>query len=995
MIAAYAVVGFFVLPPIVKSQAEKRLSAELGRTVTLGRVSLNPFMLSASVENLDIRERDPSVSFLGWERLYVRFDAVRSVAGAWVIGDVNLQGFHAAVVVNPDGSFNFSDLLAKLAPTSPKPESGTAGRPVKVGHMEVGGARVDFSDRSLGHPFATTVGPLTFALSGFQTSGSRGASYHFEATTESGERFALSGTLGADPVASTGDFEADDLVVKKYMPYLEKRVLADVTGGTLTVRGHYLINFDPKGRVISLENGEVHLKGLAVAERPGGKPVLEVGDFDTIGVRADAVGLAASVEKIALSRVRVHVRRAKSGLVNLLALAPPAGAISAPSAPGPTPRVSVGTFTLSGMGVDIDDEGVPGGAKLAIENLSLEVRDASLEPKARIPVHVSFGWAPRGSVSVEGVVVIKPQVAADLKATVSDLSLLPLSPYLEQFVNARLTQGAVATSVEAHLALGPGGPSATVKGNFSAEKVGLVDKAHDEPLAGFSRLALTGISVGTTPKVSAAVAEVDLTGPYLRVIVNADGTQNVATLAVEGPGKAPAGATGAAAPPEVSVDRVTIDGGNFTFTDRSVEPNVKVGLSSFAGTLAGFSSENMARADVNLYGMVDGVGPVDITGKLDPLGARRFVDLSIEVKSMDLVPLSPYTGKFAGYELARGQLVVDSRILVDGERLDSSNKVTLNQFSFGGATGSKDAIHLPVRLAVALLKDVNGQILIDLPVQGSLDDPEFRVGKVVWRVVGNLLTKAAVSPFSLVGSMFGGGGEELAYQEFAPGRSEFENDDVKKLDTLGRALANRPALSLGIEGGFDAAADAYALKRAKLAKLIRLKVWEARHAADPNIPPPDQLRVSAEEDAAMVKKLFDAKFPPGTTFGTPLPQAPEPAPAPPGPPAGIIKRIVYAITFQKERDESASRKQAERIRAEHEHAVALAVAGGLPLDEMRGRLAEATEVTADDLAGLAAARAKRVRDQLVNAGHVSPERLFLTKASGSGGQGARVTLSFQ
>lgn len=713
-----------------------------------------------------------------------------------------------------------------------------------------------------------------------------------------------------------------------------------------------------------------------------------------MGVHADALALAASVQKVSLSQVRVHARRDKSGLVNLLLLVPPSAGTPQPGAPGPAPKASLGDLQVTGMAVDVEDQAPGGVAKLGIENLALEVRDASLEPNAKMPLHLSFGWAPKGAVKVDGTFSIKPQVAADLKASVTDFALLPLSPYLEQFVNARLSQGSVSTSLETRVAIGAGGPAISVKGDFSADKVGLVDKAHDEGLAGFKRLSLTGISASTSPKLTASLGEVEVTGPYVRVIVNADGTPNLATLAVTGtPGAAVAPAA-AAAPPKVEIGRVTVDGGDFTFADRSVEPNVRLALSSFAGTLSGLSSENLARADVNLYGMVDGVGPLDITGKLDPLGARKFVDLAITVKSVDLVPLSPYTGKFAGYELARGQLVVDSRILVDGAKLDTSNKVTLNQFSFGAPTASKDATHLPVRLAVALLKDVNGQIFIDLPVQGSLDDPEFRVGKVVWHVVGNLLTKVAVSPFSLVGAMFGGGGEELAFQEFAPGGSGFVGDDLKRLDTIGKALANRPGLSLGIEGGYDAAADAYALRRSKLERQVRLAIWEARHASDPNIPPPEQLAISEAEEAAMVKKLFDAKFPPGTKFGTPLPQPPAPAPAPPGPPPTLLKRIVYTITFQTERDESAAKKEAERIKAEHERAVAQAVANGLPTDEMRGRLAEAVEVTPDDLSALADARARRVRDQLANGGHVSPDRLFLNKSQGTV-LGARVRLSFQ
>ena len=203
ILLAYALVGFFVLPPIVKTQAERRLSDELGRQVSIGRIRINPFVLSLTVEDLDIREKDGRSSFLGWARLYVRIDAPRTVAGSWALGDVELDRFHSAVTINADGSFNFSDLLAKFA--APKVGAPGPSRPFRVGRLEVEEARVDFSDRSLTHPFASTAGPLTFALTEFQTTGARGAPYHFEAQTEAGERFSMSGTLAANNLQVAAD----------------------------------------------------------------------------------------------------------------------------------------------------------------------------------------------------------------------------------------------------------------------------------------------------------------------------------------------------------------------------------------------------------------------------------------------------------------------------------------------------------------------------------------------------------------------------------------------------------------------------------------------------------------------------------------------------------------------------------------------------------------------------------------------------------------------
>jgi hypothetical protein len=297
------------------------------------------------------------------------------------------------------------------------------------------------------------------------------------------------------------------------------------------------------------------------------------------------------------------------------------------------------------------------------------------------------------------------------------------------------------------------------------------------------------------------------------------------------------------------------------------------------------------------------------------------------------------------------------------------------------------------------LKDLDGKIVIDVPVEGSLDDPSFRISKVVWRVIGNLLTKAAVSPFSLIGSMFGGGGEELSFQEFAPGAAVPLPAEALKLETLVKALTNRPGLNVGIEGSYDAAADTYALKQQKFADLIRRQIWEARRATDPNIPPPEQLTITPEERGTMLKKLFDAKFPPGTEFGTPLPKPPAVAPPPPAPAPGLVKRVVNIVTFQSMRNRRTAEKEQAKAAEELKKAAEAAVAGGLPPEVMTARLADTMEVNDDDLRTLAMARATHVRDYLLTTGKIASERLFMAKLSTSApakpNQGPRVFFELQ
>ncbi len=997
----FGLVGFFVLPPIVRTQAETRLSAELGRTVSVGKVRINPFAFSLTLEDLDIREKGGAGSFLGWHHLYVRFDALASLTGDWVLGAIELDGFHAALVANPDGSFNFSDILSKFPPAASS--GGKSGRPIRVGRLNVSDANVDFSDHSLKQPFQTRIGPLTFSLTEFRTVGARGAPYHFEALTEAGERLVWSGTLAADPVESRGEFEVANIVLKKYAPYFDAMSRAGISDGTLTMHGRYVADFDPGKRVLTLNDSGLHIRALKVVERSSGKLAAGLDSLDVTGIRADAVAMKMSAESVVVAGAHIAVRRESDGSINLLALLNPAPSLPAnPVAgagrlPAINPQLTVGEIAVRDSVVDINDQAVPHSAQLTLGSLQFSLKNFTLADSAMMPLHLSFNWAPRGSIAVDGTVGLKPDLKADLKASVGTLDLLPLSPYLEQQVNARIAEGEVSADTSVHASMADGKMAGTVEGDVSIEKFGLLDAAQSKALAGFARIDLKGLKAATSPKLAVSVNLIAISGPYARVRVEQDKSLNIASLLGPSELTATTVAMRPAVPlPRIDVSRVTIDGGDFSFSDRSVEPNVNVSLSGFGGTLSGLSSENLARADVDLKGKVAGEGPVAITGKLDPLGARKYVDLKIDLANVDLLFLSPYLGKYAGYELARGQLVVDSKILVDGEAVDSTNVVTLNQFTFGAATPSPSATALPVRLGVALLKDTDGKIVIDLPVQGSLGNPNFRVGKVVLRVIVNLLTKAAVSPFSLIGSMFGGGGDELAYQEFAPGSSELQASELPKLDVLTKAMANRPALNLGLEGEYDANADAYALKRSKFAALVRNKIWEERHEASPNIPPPDQLVISPEENAAMVKKFFDLKFPPGTQFGTPLPPAPVVS-APPAKRPGLIRRVVNIVTFKSEREERAAQKEEARNAAQHEEDVKNAVATGLPLDEMTGRLADSMDVTNSDLGALAAARAQVVRNHLIDSGHIAASRLFLSQASDTAAQnkGPRVVLGLQ
>ena len=1016
----YSVIGFVVAPFVLKSQLEKRLPAELGRTVRIESVRLNPWILSMTIEGLAIADRDGG-AFVGWDRVYVNFDPTSFFVKEWRFQEITAIAPSGRVFVNQDGSLNFADLLAKFAAKSDEPEK--PAWPLRVAKMVVTGAQLDFADHSRSQEFVTHLGPVNFAVIQFYTSPNRDAPYEFTAETESGEKLRWAGTFSVNPVASEGELAISGIQPAKYAPYYRDLVRFDVLGGSLDMSGRYKIALGDAAPLAVLSDGRVHLTAFKMASRGSTAPLLELRDFEISGLEANAETQAIKADKISLIGGQATVKRERDGTIDLIAMLKPV-TNSNPSPPDESqngakpfnPQVDIAAFSVRAFSGKFEDRSTPRVATNTLESADIGVEKITLAEGATMPVRVALTLPARGAINLTGSLILSP-LQATLAVDVANVPLATVSPYIEPMFNVRITQGAVSTQGDARIALTPNRPlEVEYKGELSVEQFGAVDGVLHEELVGWTHLGLKKIDFKGMP-MEVAIEEITWTDPKAHVLVNHEGSINLLAALKPATEAAPEGdakeekpsdakTEEAAVLPKISIGKVSVTNGTFTFADRSVQPEVSTAINQFGGTITGLSSENLARADVDLKATVGGSGPIVITGKLDPLGENKFVDLKVGFSDVELTPFSPYSGKFAGFELARGKLFLDVNAKVQGETVDMTNVVTLTQFTFGAPTQSPTATKLPVRLAVALLKDSDGKIMLDVPVQGSLGDPTFRIGKVVGRVIQNLLVKVATSPFSLLGAMFGGGGEELAFQDFASGEAELTPENLVKLEKLTKALNARPALNLELLGSFDLPADGKVLKDRRLAQLVRSRIWDERRAVDATVPPPDQLVVTPEEEAVMIRKLFTDKFPEqAASLGVQSPPpAPEAVPETVAPKVeepkrrSFFKRAADVVTLKSWRDDRSDEEE-ERKNAEPPppppvfQANATPPPAGPPIETLKAQLADTIEVTTDDMRRLAARRAGQVREYFIQQG-IAGDRLFLANVSDEG-KGPRVFLQLQ
>jgi hypothetical protein len=316
----------------------------------------------------------------------------------------------------------------------------------------------------------------------------------------------------------------------------------------------------------------------------------------------------------------------------------------------------------------------------------------------------------------------------------------------------------------------------------------------------------------------------------------------------------------------ISIKKIVLQASQANFADLSVMPNFATGIQKLEGTVLGLSSKQNSRAKIDIHGSVDEFAPVSITGEVNVLSAALYTDLAMSFRNIELSTFNPYSGKFAGYNISKGKLTTELHYKVDGRKLDAQHHIIVEQLEFGDKTASKDAVSLPVKLAVALLKDRDGVIDLNLPVTGSLDDPKFKLAPIIWKVFVNILEKAVTAPFALLGSLFGGG-PDLQFVDFQPGDAKLDPVGVEKTQSIVKALDARPQLKIEIPIAVVGELDRPSLIEAKYRAQLQeaLAGTAARKKSSAAATTFDQLDAAAQLD--LLTRLYvtsfggDPKFP--------------------------------------------------------------------------------------------------------------------------------------
>lgn len=726
---------------------------------------------------------------------------------------------------------------------------------------------VNVHDETTSRPVDLGLQKLAVTLTDFSTLANAPAHYTLNTDFKGGGgSLGAAGAVGLVEKTASAKLDLKSLKLPLLQPYIDTATAAQVTDGALSATVNVGANWSKSPVAVMVSDTQLDLQSLKLAERGGKAPLVSLAQGQVVVKQLDLTARTADVTSVDTTGLMVDAQRLKDGSINLTALAGPheaehertaIHAAKKAQAEGPAWHYKIGELNLKDATADFTDNTTPHPVKLSITPLQLKVQQISDDLSHPLPIDLQATLNKKGTLAVKGDVTATPLKVA-VKVNANRLDAAAFEPYFGNKLNAVIASALL--NANGDLALSQAKAlKASYRGDMALVEVRMLDKATSDPFAGWGSLALSNLKADYDEHGTVVDAgRVTFSKFYGRVLLDAQGKLNLKDVVAHESGAAqsltrdksgaepvplspqPASTVAAAPAPASSATPATVTAatppqspvklrfgqlvlqqGRVTYTDNFIKPNYTANLVDIQGTVGAFGTQSTTAAPVDIAAKVAANGPVSIRGTVNPLIAKPALDLTASAHDIELTNLTPYSAKYAGYPITKGKLNVDLHYKLDNDQLNANNHLFIDQLTFGDHVQNDTATKLPVRLAISLLKNSRGEIDVNLPVSGSLSNPEFSIGGLIWHAVLNLLERAVTAPFSLIANAFGGSGEELGYVEFEAGSAKLTDADTKKLDTIVKALADKTSVRMDLIGRVDPAVDEPALRTLYVDKLVK------------------------------------------------------------------------------------------------------------------------------------------------------------------------------
>ncbi|WP_054917974.1 DUF748 domain-containing protein [Pseudomonas sp. NBRC 111138] len=872
-LALYSLLGFLILPGIALRIANQQLANYATVPSRIERIELNPFSLELTLWGLKIGE--PGKEQVGFERLYANLQIDSLWTRALHLADVQLDKPKTELLFDKSGQLNLAQLF-KLPPSEPTPDDPDAKPfPLRIDSIKLAGGNLHFQDLRPSEPIEFLYDELDFELKNLSTLPDDNADMTLVAAGPEGGQIDWKGNFSLVPITSEGTLKVTDGKMKAWWPYVRDALPLVLEDGVLNFSTDYKFSL-AKETELNLTNTAASIAPFAI-KAPDGRPLARLERLDVSETTVDLAKQQVIVGKIRSNKLETWAAREADGQLDWQKLfasqpskpakTPEPTAADAPSAQPAVPskpwQVLLKDVQLRNYQVHLADRQAKPAVALELGPLNVDVQNFDSLNQSPFALKVDTGLGKQGKIQATGEVNLNP-VSAKLKVNTQDIDLRVAQAYISPFIRLELRSGMLGSNLDVNLKSTE--PLALqVTGRAQVDQLHTLDTLKTRDFLKWQRLVLEGVNYQHGQSLS--IDKVNLLQPYARFMINEDRTTNIDDLLIPQP--ADSGSKSAAKPAAsndkplgIHIGQIAINDGSANFADFSLTPNFATAIQQLNGQIGTIDSRQAKPASVDIKGKVDRYAPVTIKGSVNPFDPMAALDIATSFKRVELTNLTPYSGKFAGFRIRKGRLNLDLHYVITKGQLKAENKVVVEQLQLGEKVDSSDAVDLPIRLAVALLKDSDGKISIELPVSGDLNNPQFSVMPIVWQTLRNLVVRAATAPFKFIGGLVtGGGSEDLGNVSFAAGSSELNKDTEGALNTLAKALKERPALRLEIEGTAAASSDGPFLAAQRLEREYQYNYYKILQRRGDKVPAQASLlEVPEKEKAPLLEGIYRTRL---------------------------------------------------------------------------------------------------------------------------------------
>jgi len=871
-LALYSLLGFLILPGIALRVANQQLANYATVPAKIQRIELNPFSLELTLWGLNIGE--PGKEQVAFERLYANLQLDSLWTRALHLADIELDKPKSEILFAKDGKLNLLGLF-NLPASEPTPDDPEAKPfPLRIERIKLAGGYVHFQDARPSEPIDFLYDKLDLELKNLSTLPDDSADMTLVAAGPAGGQIDWSGNFSLTPIASEGTLKVTDGQMKAWWPYVRDALPLVLEDGVLNLNTRYKLNLSKETELL-LSDASVSVAPFAI-KAPDGRPLARLERLDVSETTVDLAKQQVVVGKIRSQKLETWAALEADGQLDWQKLfasqpakpaaKPAPAAADTPPAPAPAPskpwQVLLKDVQLRNYQVHLADRQAKPAVALEVGPLNVDVQNFDSLNQSPFNLKLDTGVGKQGKILANGVVNLQP-VTAKLAVQTKDIDLRVAQSYISPFIRLELRSGMLGSDLAVDLKnIDP--LTFSVTGRAQVDQLHTLDTLKTRDFVKWQQLVLEGLNYQHGDSLT--INKVNLMQPYARFMINDDRTTNIDDLLIPQPAdSAPKGVAKPAAkekPLGIHIGQIAINDGSANFADFSLTPNFATAVQQLNGQIGTIDSRQAKPANVDIKGKVDRYAPVTIKGSVNPFDPMAALDIATSFKRVELTNLTPYSGKFAGYRIRKGRLNLDLHYVITNGQLKAENKVVVEQLELGEKVDSPDAVSLPLKLAVALLKDVDGKISIELPVTGDLNNPQFSVMPIVWQTLRNLIVKAAAAPFKLIGGLVAGGGsEDLGSVSFAPGSSDLSPESEAALVKLSNALKERPALRLEIEGTAAQSSDGPLIAEQRLEREYQYNYYKMLQRRGDKVPAQASLlEVPEKEKAPLLEGIYRTRL---------------------------------------------------------------------------------------------------------------------------------------